>query len=34
MPSGFKDIIGFVFIILVLALRPQGIFGVKQVRIR
>lgn len=34
MPAGFKDIIGFVFIILVLALRPQGIFGVKQVRIR
>lgn len=34
MPSGFKDIIGFVLIILVLALRPQGIFGVKQVRIR
>jgi branched-chain amino acid transport system permease protein len=34
MPGGFKDIIGFVFIILVLALRPQGIFGVKQVRIR
>jgi branched-chain amino acid transport system permease protein len=34
MPAGFKDIIGFVFIILGLALRPQGIFGVKQVRIR
>lgn len=34
MPAGFKDIIGFVFIILVLALQPQGIFGVKQVRIR
>jgi branched-chain amino acid transport system permease protein len=34
MPPGFKDIIGFVFIILVLAVRPQGIFGIKQVRIR
>lgn len=34
MPSGFKDIIGFVLIILVLALRPQGLFGIKQVRIR
>ena len=34
MPAGFKDIIGFVFIILVLALRPQGIFGIKQVQIR
>lgn len=34
MPTGFKDIIGFILIILVLALRPQGIFGIKQVRIR
>lgn len=34
MPSGFKDIIGFILIILVLALRPQGLFGVKRVRIR
>jgi branched-chain amino acid transport system permease protein len=34
LPSGFKDIIGFIFIIVVLALRPQGLFGVKRVRIR
>lgn len=34
LPSGYKDIVGFVMIVAVLALRPQGLFGSKQVRIR
>jgi branched-chain amino acid transport system permease protein len=34
LPSGYKDIVGFVMIVAVLALRPQGLFGAKQIRIR
>jgi branched-chain amino acid transport system permease protein len=34
LPSGYKDIVGFVMIVAVLALRPQGLLGAKQVRIR
>jgi branched-chain amino acid transport system permease protein len=34
LPSGYKDIVGFVMIVAILALRPQGLLGAKQVRIR
>jgi branched-chain amino acid transport system permease protein len=34
LPSGYKDLVGFVMIVIVLALRPQGLLGSKQVRIR
>jgi branched-chain amino acid transport system permease protein len=34
LPSGYKDIVGFIMIVAVLALRPQGLLGAKQVRIR
>lgn len=34
LPSGYKDIIGFILIVAVLTLRPQGLLGAKQVRIR
>lgn len=34
MPSGYKDIVAFTLIVAVLALRPQGLLGSKQVRIR
>jgi branched-chain amino acid transport system permease protein len=34
LPSGYKDIVAFVLIVAVLALRPQGLLGSKQVRIR
>lgn len=34
LPSGYKDIIGFIMIIAVLIARPQGLFGGKRIRIR
>jgi branched-chain amino acid transport system permease protein len=34
LPSGYKDIVAFVLIVLTLALRPQGLFGSKQIQIR
>jgi branched-chain amino acid transport system permease protein len=34
LPSGYKDIVAFVMIVAVLVLRPQGLLGSKQVRIR
>lgn len=34
LPSGYKDIVAFIMIVAVLALRPQGLLGAKQVRIR
>jgi branched-chain amino acid transport system permease protein len=34
LPAGYKDIVGFVMIVAILALRPQGLLGAKQVRIR
>jgi branched-chain amino acid transport system permease protein len=34
LPAGYKDIVAFVIIVAILALRPQGLLGAKQVRIR
>jgi branched-chain amino acid transport system permease protein len=34
LPSGYKDIVAFIMIVAVLALRPQGLLGSRQVRIR
>ena len=34
LPSGYKDIVAFIMIVAVLALRPQGLLGARQVRIR
>lgn len=34
LPAGYKDIVGFVMIVAILSLRPQGLLGAKQVRIR
>ena len=34
LPSGYKDIVAFIMIVVVLALRPQGLLGSKQVRVR
>lgn len=34
LPSGYQDIVGFIMIIAILAFRPQGLLGAKQIRIR
>jgi branched-chain amino acid transport system permease protein len=34
LPGGYRDIIAFVLIVLILVARPQGLLGAKQVRVR
>ncbi len=34
LPGGYKDIIGFILIVVILVARPQGLLGARQVRVR